>query len=129
VSALLKEFRVFLLRGNLVELAVAFVIGLAFAAVVNALVRDIITPIIAAIFGSHDFSALTFTINSSRFLYGDFINSVVAFVSIAAAVFFFVVKPVNYFMDRAKKGEEPAAETPPDIQLLSEIRDLLRLRA
>ncbi len=128
MSETLKEFKAFLLRGNLVELAVAFVIGLAFAGVVNALVTDIITPIIAAIFGSHDFSALTFTINSSRFLYGDFINSAVAFVAIAAAVFFFVVKPVNYFMDRAKKGEEAAPEPTPDIALLTEIRDLLKAR-
>jgi large conductance mechanosensitive channel len=129
LQALLKEFRAFLLRGNLVELAVAFVIGLAFAAVVNALVKDLVTPIIAAITGSHDFSALTFTIHNSRFLYGDFINSVVAFVSIAAAVFFFVVKPVNYFMDRAKKGDEPPPEPTPDVQLLTEIRDLLQAKA
>jgi large conductance mechanosensitive channel len=129
LSAVLKEFKSFLLRGNLVELAVAFVLALAFAAVVNALVKDLITPIIAAISGSHDFSALTFTINNSRFLYGDFINSVVAFVSIAAAVFFFVVKPVNYFMARAKKGTEPTPEPTPDVKLLTEIRDLLQARA
>ena len=128
MSETLKEFKAFLLRGNLVELAVAFVIGLAFAAVVNALVKDIITPIIAAIFGSHDFSTLTFTIHNSLFFYGDFINSVIAFVAIAAAVFFFVVKPVNYFIARAKKGEAAPPEPTADVQLLTEIRDLLKAR-
>src|SRR6266571_2468114 len=106
-------------------MAVGIVIGIAFAALITALVKDLITPIIAAIAGSHDFSALTFTIQNSRFLYGDFINSVVAFVSIAVAVFFFVVKPVNHFMERAKKGDEPT----PDVQLLAEIRDLLKAKA
>jgi large conductance mechanosensitive channel len=88
--------------------AVGIVIGIAFAALVNALVKDLITPIIAAIAGEHDFSALSFTINGSRFLYGDFINAVIAFLSIAAAVFFFVVKPVNALM--ARRRSEPAAD-------------------
>ena len=92
---MLKEFKAFLLRGNVVDLAVAVVIGIAFGAVIAALVADIITPLIAAIFGSHDFSALTFTINNSTFLYGAFINAVVAFVLVAAAIFFVVVKPMN----------------------------------
>ncbi len=109
MQALAKEFRSFLLRGNLVDMAVGIVIGIAFAAVVNALVADLITPIIAALAGKHDFSALTFTINGSRFLYGDFINAVIAFVSIAAAVFFFVVKPVNALM--ARRRAEPVDET------------------
>jgi large conductance mechanosensitive channel len=125
----LREFKTFIMRGNLVELAVAFVIGLAFAALVTALVTDLITPIIAAIFGSHDFSNLTFTINGSTFRYGDFINALITFVSIAAAVFFFVVKPMNYLMERRKRGEEPEAEAPPDIQLLTEIRDALTSRS
>ena len=90
-----EDFREFLLRGNLVDTAVGIVIGLAFAAVVTAFVADLITPIIAAIFGKPDFSSLTFTINGSHFLYGAFINAVISFVAIAAAVFFFVVKPVN----------------------------------
>jgi large conductance mechanosensitive channel len=110
MEAPLKEFRTFLLRGNLVDMAVGIVIGIAFAALVNALVKDLITPIIAAIAGKHDFSALTFTIHRSRFLYGDFINAVVAFVSIAAAVFFFVVKPVNALLAR-RKTEPPVDET------------------
>jgi large conductance mechanosensitive channel len=109
MQGLVKEFRTFLLRGNLVDLAVGIVIGIAFAALVNALVKDLITPIIAAIAGKHDFSALSFTINGSRFLYGDFVNAVIAFVSIAAAVFFFVVKPVNALMARRKA--EPIDET------------------
>ena len=97
---MVKEFREFILRGNLVDLAVAVVIGTAFGALVTALVRDLITPLIAAIGGEPDFSGLTFTINESRFLYGDFINALVAFLIIAAVVFFFVVKPVNALMAR-----------------------------
>jgi large conductance mechanosensitive channel len=106
MGALVKDFRAFLVRGNLVDKAVGIVIGIAFAALVTALVKDLITPIIAAIAGKHDFSALSFAIHGSRFLYGDFINAVVAFVSIAAAVFFFVVKPVNTLTARLQK--EPA---------------------
>jgi|ERR1051325_8972295 large conductance mechanosensitive channel len=106
----MKDFKQFLLRGNVVDLAVAVVIGAAFGAVVAALVSDLITPLIAAIFGSHDFSALTFTIHKSRFLYGNFINAVLAFVTIAAAVFFLVVKPVNALMAR-RKTEPPVDET------------------
>ena len=92
---MLSEFKTFLFRGNVVDLAVAIVIGVAFGAVITALVADLITPLIAAIFGSHDFSALTFTINNSTFLYGAFINAVISFVLVAAAIFFFVVKPMN----------------------------------
>jgi large conductance mechanosensitive channel len=127
------EFKEFLLRGNVVDLAVAVVIGAAFGAVVTAFVEDLITPIIGAIFGEPDFSALTFTINDSRFYYGDFLNAVIAFVSIAAAIFFFVVKPLNYVLERRKAamatGAEPEPETLSDeALLLSEIRDLLRSR-
>ena len=104
MGALLKDFRAFVMRGNLVDMAVGIVIGIAFAALVTALVKDLITPIIAAIAGKHDFSALAFTIHGSRFLYGDFINAMIAFVSIAAAVFFFVVKPVT------RLQKEPAAD-------------------
>jgi large conductance mechanosensitive channel len=127
-TAALKDFKAFLMRGNVVDMAIGIVIGLAFAALVTALVVDILTPVIAAIFGSHDFSQLTFTINGSTFRYGDFINAVIVFVSIAAAVFFFVVRPYNYFLARAKRGEEPDAEKPEDIVLLTEIRDLLKSR-
>jgi large conductance mechanosensitive channel len=109
MRALAKDFRAFLVRGNLVDMAVGIVIGIAFAALVSALVKDLITPIIAALAGKHDFSALSFAIHGSRFLYGDFINAVVAFVSIAAAVFFFVVKPVTVLTERLQK-EEPAAD-------------------
>ena len=125
------EFKEFVMRGNVVDLAVAVVIGAAFGAVVNALVKDILTPLIAAIFGKPDFSALTFTIHNSQFLYGDFINALITFLSIAAAVFFFVVKPLNYMQERRKQamadGAEPDAATLTDeAVLLSEIRDLLR---
>ena len=103
---LLKEFKQFLLRGNVVDLAVAVVVATAFVAVVNAFVRDILTPLIAAIFGKPDFSQLDFTINNSRFLYGDLINFIIAFLSIAAVVFFFVVVPINALLARSRK-EEP----------------------
>ena len=110
MQALLKDFRAFILRGNLVDMAVGIVIGLAFVALVNALIKDLITPIVAAIAGKQDFSALSFSIHNSRFFYGDFINAVITFVSIAAAVFFFVVKPVNMLMAR-RKTEPPVDET------------------
>jgi large conductance mechanosensitive channel len=103
---MLKNFKEFLLRGNVVDLAVAVVVGAAFGAVVTALVKDLLTPIIAAIIGKPDFSGLVFTINGSRFLYGEFLNAVIAFVSIAAAVYFFVVAPVNALMARRTGGEE-----------------------
>jgi large conductance mechanosensitive channel len=109
-TALLKEFRAFILRGNVVDLAIAVVIGAAFTAVVNALVKDLITPVIAALFGKPDFADLAFTINDSRFAYGDFLNAVLTFVLVAAAVFFLVVKPVNYMMARLRT--EPDVESP-----------------
>jgi large conductance mechanosensitive channel len=97
---MLKEFRDFLLRGNILELAVAFVMGLAFAAVVNSLVNDLILPVVAAIIGKPDFSSLTFTIHKAHFRYGSFITHVIQFISIAAAVFFFIVKPVDMLTSR-----------------------------
>jgi large conductance mechanosensitive channel len=108
---MLKGFRTFLLRGNVLDLAVAVVIGGAFGAVVTALVKDLITPLIAAIVGKPDFSAILFTVNDSKFLIGDFINAVVAFVLIAAAVYFFVVVPVNAFLARMRRGEAPPDPT------------------
>jgi large conductance mechanosensitive channel len=108
---MLKEFRDFLLRGNIVELAVAFVMGLAFAAVVNSLVNDLIMPVIAMIIGKPDFSGLTFTINDAKFRYGAFITNLIQFIAIAASVFFFVVKPVNALLQRHKS---PAEEGMPD---------------
>jgi large conductance mechanosensitive channel len=110
-KGLLQEFKTFVLRGNVVDLAVAVVIGAAFGAVVSALVRDLVTPIVAAVFGQPDFSSLTFSINHSRFLYGDFLNAVFAFMTIAAAVFLFVVKPVNVLMARFAKEPDPEAPT------------------
>jgi large conductance mechanosensitive channel len=105
-----KEFRAFLLRGNMVDLAVAVVVGAAFGAVVAALVKDLITPLIAAIGGRPDFSALAFSLNKSVFRYGDFINAVVAFLVIAAAVFFLVVVPVNRLIAWSRR-EPPADPT------------------
>ena len=104
----MKGFREFVLRGNVVDLAIAVVIGAAFGAVVVAFVKDLITPLIAAIGGKPDFSALSFTINNSRFLYGDFINALIAFVIIAAVIYFFVVKPYTRLMDRFKPATTPA---------------------
>jgi large conductance mechanosensitive channel len=105
-----RDFKQFLLRGNVVDLAVGIVIGAAFGAVVAAFVADIVTPLIAAIFGSHDFSRLTFTIHHSVFRYGDLINAIITFVTVAAAVFFVVVKPVNHLMAR-RRTEPPVDET------------------
>lgn len=116
-----NEFKQFLLRGNVVDLAVAVVIGAAFGAVVTALVEDLITPLIAAIFGKPDFSALTFTINGSRFLYGDFINALFTFATIAAAVFFFIVKPINMLISRARRQPPPDPTTKKCPECLSEI--------
>lgn len=125
-KGILTEFKEFLLRGNVVDLAVAVVIGAAFGAVVTALVKDLLTPIVAAIFGKPDFSTLHFTINNSVFFYGDFINAVITFVSIAAAVFFFVVKPMNYLIERRRKGGDvDEASLSDEAQFLQEIRDLL----
>ena len=100
---MLKEFKEFVLRGNVIDLAIAVVIGAAFGAVITALVKDLITPLIAAIGGKPDFSGLSFTINNSHFLYGDFINAVVAFVILAAVIFFFVVKPMNMLIERTRR--------------------------
>jgi large conductance mechanosensitive channel len=130
VKGTFTEFKDFLLRGNLVLLAVAFVIGVAFAALVTAFVTDWVTPIIGAIFGSKGaFASLSFTLHNSVFPYGHFIDALITFVAIAAAVFFFVVKPYNYFTAKMKRGEEPPPEPTVDQQLLIEIRDLLRARA
>jgi len=101
----LSDFKKFLLRGNLVALAVAVVIGVAFGAVVTSLVEDLITPLIAAVGGEPDFSALAFTINGSEFRYGSFINALLAFVLVAAVVFFLVMKPVNGLVERMNRRE------------------------
>jgi large conductance mechanosensitive channel len=110
MTQILQDFKKFLMQGNLITLATAFVIGTAFAAVIKAFVADIITPIIALIFGKPNFETLSFTINSSHFLYGDFINYLIAFVSTAAAMFFFVVKPYEKFA--MKKEAETTKDCP-----------------
>jgi large conductance mechanosensitive channel len=110
MSKILKDFRDFLMQGNLITLAIAFVMGGAFAALVTAFVSDIVTPIIGMIFGKTDFSSLTFSLNSSLFKYGSFITALITFVTIALAVFFFIVKPYEMVAARRKKGDE---ETPP----------------
>jgi large conductance mechanosensitive channel len=110
MPGILKEFRAFILRGNLVDLAVAVVIGTAFTAVITALVRDLITPLVAAVFGEPLFDTLSFSINGSRFAYGDFLNAALTFLIVAAVVFFLVVKPVNLLMGRLRT--EPDVESP-----------------
>ena len=125
---MLKEFRDFLMKGNLVELAVAVVMGIAFGAVVKSFVDNIITPIIGMIFGV-DFSGESFTINGSTFHYGLFLNDVIYFVLVAASVFFFIVKPVNAIMNRTRKPEIEGVTAPTQEELLTEIRDLLARRA
>jgi large conductance mechanosensitive channel len=129
MSQVLKEFKGFLLRGNLIELAVAFVMGLAFAAVVNSLIGNLVMPIIAAIVGKPDFSSLTFTIHKSVFRYGAFITDVVQFVAIAGAVFFFIVKPVQMMLARGAKSDEeeaPGDEERRHQELLAAVRGLTR---
>jgi large conductance mechanosensitive channel len=124
---MVKEFREFLLRGNVIDLAVAVVIGAAFGAVITSLVEDLLTPLIAAVGGEPDFGGLTFTVNGSRFRYGEFINAVISFAIIAAAIFFLVVKPTNVLLARRKAGLEPEPDAvAEDVVLLGEIRDLLK---
>jgi large conductance mechanosensitive channel len=119
---MLREFRAFVLRGNMVDLAVAVVIGTAFTAVVNAFVADLITPLIAAVGGEPDFGDLAFTINGSRFAYGHFLNALLTFLLVATVVFFLVVKPVNALMAALAPDEpEPEAPTRPCPQCLSQI--------
>ena len=107
---MVKDFKQFILRGNMLDLAIAVVIGVAFTAVITAIVRDLITPLIEAIGGSQDFSSLTFTIHHSTFRYGDFLNYLISFMVVAAAVFFLVVLPVNALVERARR-EAPADPT------------------
>jgi len=109
---MIKEFRDFLFRGNIIELAVAFVMGVAFAAVVNSLVVNLVMPVIAAIIGKPDFRSLTFVIHHSRFYYGAFLTDVIQFAAIGAAVFFFIVKPVQMMLARSRR--EPIEEGMPD---------------
>ena len=110
---MLRDFKKFLFRGNVMDLAVAVVIGTAFTAVVKALVSDLLTPLIAAIFGAHNFGNLKFTIHHSTFAYGDFINNVITFLSVAAAMFFLVVAPINALMAR-RAHEDPDTKQCPE---------------
>ena len=126
---MLQEFRDFLLRGNIVELAVAFVMGVAFAAVVNSLVDNLVMPIVAMLIGKPDFGDLTFTINDAVFRYGAFLTDVIQFVAIAAAVFFFVVRPVQAML--ARYGSTPAEDGMPDeerrhLELIAALEGLRR---
>ncbi len=124
-----KEFRDFITRGNVIDLAVAVVIGLAFTAVINAVVSGLITPLIGMI-GGNDYRDLDFTINGSTFEYGLVINAIIQFLLIAAAVFFLIVKPINVINERRRRGEGPEpAELSDEAALLTEIRDLLRNRS
>jgi large conductance mechanosensitive channel len=127
---MLKEFRAFLLRGNVVDLAVAVVIGAAFKSVVDAFVAGIITPLIGMVFAK-DFSEMTFVINDSTFFYGTVITQLISFVAIAAVIFFLVVKPMQALAERRRRGE-PTDDTPApsdEALLLTEIRDLLAARS
>lgn len=108
---MIKDFKQFILRGNVVDLAVAVAVGAAFGAIVTALVTDLITPLIAAIGGQPDFSKLTFTINGSKFMYGEFVNAVISFSIIATAIFFFVVLPINNLQKRAARDKTPEDPT------------------
>jgi large conductance mechanosensitive channel len=114
-----KGFREFVVRGNVIDLAVAVVIGAAFGAVIAAFVKDLITPLIAAFIGKPDFSALGLTINGSRLLIGDFLNAVISFVLVAAAIYVFVVTPMNALNARRKRGEDPTTKKCPEC--LSEV--------
>ena len=107
---MLKEFKQFLLRGNVVDLAVGVVIGAAFGSVVTALVSDLLTPFISAIAKVPDFSGLSFVLNGSKFMYGHFLNALISFILVAAAIFFFIVKPVSLLVSRSRK-EPPADPT------------------
>ena len=117
----MKGFKAFLLRGNVVELAIAVVIGVAFGVVITAFVKDLVTPLIAAIGGKPDFSGLYFTVNTSKFLYGDFINAVIAFLIIAAVIYFGVVLPYQAFVERSRREPPPDPTTKKCTECLSEI--------
>lgn len=117
----MKGFRAFLLRGNVVDLAIAVVIGIAFGVVITAFVKDLVTPLIAALGGKPDFAGLYFTINNSKFLYGDFINALIAFLIIAAVIYFFVVLPINGLIARSRKEPPADPTTKKCTECLSEI--------
>ncbi len=124
---MIKGFKEFILRGNVVELAVAVVMGTAFGAIVNALVADIIMPLITAIFGKQDYGNLVWTLNKSQIYYGKFLTAVISFLLIAFAVYFFIVMPLNHF-EKLRKRRQGIPEAPPaetEVELLAQIRDSL----
>lgn len=129
---MLKGFKDFIMRGNVVELAVAVVMGTAFGAIVNALVSDIVMPLIAAIFGKPDYSKLVFTVHNSKILYGSFITAIIQFLLIAFGVYFFIVMPLNH-LDKLRKRRQGVPDLPPpaetELELLVQIRDALRAGA
>jgi len=127
-QGIIKEFRDFITKGNVIELAVAVIMAGAFAPVITSLVTGVFTPFLAAIFGEPNFNSVGFDVGDSRVLIGLFITAVINFVLIAAGVFFFIVKPLHILQERQKSGAEPPPPTPEDIELLREIRDLLRSR-
>lgn len=128
-NSVIKEFRDFLMRGDLITLAVAFIMAGAFGAVVSAFTDGIVMAFIAAIFGKPNFDSIGLDIGDGRLLIGTFLTAVANLIIVGAAVFFFIVKPVNMLKERQKKGAEPPPPDPEDIALLREIRDLLRNRA
>ena len=123
---MLKGFRDFVLRGNIIDLAVAVVVGTAFNAVVQSVVRDLLTPLIAAIGGQRDFNNLTFTIHHSVFRYGDVLNSVISFLFVAIAIYYFVMVPMRWVMERRRRGDQDAPPPSDEVVLLTQIRDLLQ---
>lgn len=124
---MLNGFKQFILRGNVVDLAVGVVIGAAFGGLVESLVKDLLTPLIGAVAKVPDFSGMLFTLNGSKFMYGNFLNHLISFIIVAAAIYFFVVIPLNTLLAKAKKQEEiKPTEPTEDIKLLREIRDSLR---
>ena len=122
MGRIIKEFKDFLMQGNLITLAIAFVMGTAFAKLLEAFVADIITPIIGLVFGKPDFGGLSFTANSSHFFYGSFINALITFASIAAAVFFFIVKPYEMLSKKPEDDADPSDEERRHQELLAALR-------
>ncbi|MGD2051015.1 MAG: large conductance mechanosensitive channel protein MscL [Acidimicrobiia bacterium] len=129
MKKIFEEFKGFAFKGDLITLAVAFVMGVAFAAVIGAVVDDLIMPIVGIIFGEPSFNGLTWTINDSVIYWGAVVSALVRFLAIAFGVFFFVVKPYTMFKDRVSSGDEEAPAPSDEIVLLTEIRDALRNRA
>lgn len=123
---MLKGFKDFIMRGNVVDLAVAVIIGTAFSGVVDALVEGLLTPLIGAVGGVSDFSDARFTVNGSVFRYGIVINALISFVLVAAAIYFFVIYPLMKIHERRRRGDEPSPSPSEEVLLLTEIRDLLR---